>query len=61
MAEAVSGLLGVSGYFPKKLLCYLSDQVAYNPFSNVSVELKNINLIIKEALLLHFSVLAPPF
>lgn len=60
MAKAVSGLLGVSRYFPKKLLCYLSDQAAYNPFSKVSVELKNINLIIKEIPLLHFSVPAPP-
>lgn len=61
MAKAISGLLGVSGYFPKKFWCYLSDQVTYNPFSNVSVELKNINLIIKETPLLHFPGLAPPF
>lgn len=61
LAKAISGLLGVSGNFPKKSLCYLSDRVAYNPFSEVSVELKNINLIIRETPLLHFPVLAPPF
>lgn len=61
MAEAVSVLLGVSGYFPKKSLYYLSDRVVYNPFSKASVELRNINQIIKETPLLHFSALAPPF
>lgn len=59
MGKAISGFWGVPGYFPKKILCYLSDYVACNPFSKV--ELKNTNVIIKETPLLHFSVPAPPF
>lgn len=54
MANAVAGLLEVAEYFPKKSLCHLTDQAAYNPFSKVAEELKNINPV-KGTPILHFS------
>lgn len=57
--NVIAGLLGVSGYFAKKCLCYLSDQGAYNPFSKVAEELKNVNLIIRGNPVLHFSKRLP--